>query len=67
VPRISEHNLATAIELARAAADVRGYGHVKDESVKAFQVRRDKLLATLDAPAPAAQPRKTILLSTEKL
>jgi indolepyruvate ferredoxin oxidoreductase len=65
VPRLTEHNLATAMELARAAADVRGYGHVKHESVDAFHARKNKLLAAFDAPRPA-QPRKTILLASEK-
>jgi len=38
---------------------------VKHESVDAFHARKDKLLATFDAPRPA-QPRKTILLASEK-
>jgi indolepyruvate ferredoxin oxidoreductase len=65
VPRLTEHNVATATELARAAADVRGYGHVKDESVEAFHARKDKLLATFDG-APPVQQRKTIFLASEK-
>jgi len=65
VPRLTEHNLAAATELARAAADVRGYGHVKHESVEAFHARKDKLLSAFDAPR-AGQPRKTIHLVSEK-
>lgn len=64
VPRLAEHNLTTAIELARAAGEIRGYGHVKEEAVQAYQLRREKLLAALDAPSPAPL-RKTILLATE--
>jgi len=65
VDRLSDDNMATAIDLARAAYDIRGYGHVKHESIEAFQVRRDKLLASFDAPPPAAA-RKTIYLSAQR-
>lgn len=61
VPSLAPHNLGIATELARLAADVRGYGHVKDESVQTYRVRKDKLLA--DYQQPPAEPRKTILLA----
>ena len=42
--RLEQHNLAAAIELARAAADIAGYGPVKDASVVRYESRLKVLL-----------------------
>jgi len=51
--RLDQSNLPAAIELARAAADIGGYGPVKDASVSAYQSRLKGLLGAFEA---AAQP-----------
>ena len=58
IGRLDRSNLSTAIELAGAAYDIRGYGPVKDASVEEYDARREQLLSALDAPAtqPAKQP-----------
>jgi indolepyruvate ferredoxin oxidoreductase len=53
VDRLDQANLPAAIEVARAAADIGGYGPVKDASVSAYQSRLKGLLETFEA---AAQP-----------
>jgi indolepyruvate ferredoxin oxidoreductase len=51
VAQVYERNLDTAVELARAASEIGGYGLVKDASVRKYEMRRDALLAALkDAP-----------------
>jgi len=49
--RVRQDNLATAIELAGAAYDIRGYGVVKDASVEEYEAQRSALLAMFDARA----------------
>jgi len=46
-------NTATILEIARLPELVRGYGPVKSRSVDAYRVRRQALLAQLQAPSPA--------------
>jgi indolepyruvate ferredoxin oxidoreductase len=50
--RVEQSNLSTAIELAGAAYDIRGYGPVKDASVEEYAARREQLIAALDVLAP---------------
>jgi indolepyruvate ferredoxin oxidoreductase len=52
--QVKQSNLSTAIELAGAAYDIRGYGPVKDASVEEYAARREQLVAALDAPPIAA-------------
>jgi len=52
--RLDQHNLATAVELARAAADIGGYGPVKTASVERYESRRRELLAEFENPRSAA-------------
>ena len=60
--RVDQRNLATAIELAAAAYDIRGYGLVKDASVKDYEQRRQQLLSTLDAGQEANAGAKAELV-----
>ena len=46
-------NHAQALELARQAEDIRGYGHVKERNVERVQARRDALLAAYRGAAAA--------------
>jgi indolepyruvate ferredoxin oxidoreductase len=46
--RVTQRNLATTIDLAAAAYDVRGYGLVKDASVREYELRKQQLLNALD-------------------
>ncbi|MBP6682704.1 MAG: indolepyruvate ferredoxin oxidoreductase family protein [Halioglobus sp.] len=48
LPRIDQHNLAAATELARAAAEIGGYGPVKEASVERYEIRRKQLLEAFD-------------------
>jgi indolepyruvate ferredoxin oxidoreductase len=54
VDRLDQANLPAAVELARAAAEIGGYGPVKDASVSAYQSRLRTLLEAFEA---AAQPQ----------
>ncbi len=44
VDRLEQHNLTAAIDLARAASDIVGYGPVKDASVVRYESRLNVLL-----------------------
>jgi indolepyruvate ferredoxin oxidoreductase len=57
VPWLDQANLPAAIELARAAADIGGYGPVKSASVSAHESR---LKILLEAFAAAGQPRSRV-------
>jgi indolepyruvate ferredoxin oxidoreductase len=46
--RVNQHNLAVAIELARAAAEIGGYGPVKDASIARYKLRLTELLELFD-------------------
>jgi indolepyruvate ferredoxin oxidoreductase len=56
VQRLEPHSLQQAIKLAEAAADIRGYGPVKQASIAAYRARLPALVAALEQPAirPAA-------------
>lgn len=47
---LTADKLTLAIELAVVPEDIRGYGHVKDESLKGAETRRAELLDRWDAP-----------------
>ena len=49
--RLNQANLAAAIELARAASDIAGYGQVKQASVSAYRVRLKTLQDAFEASA----------------
>ena len=53
VNRLEQRNLSTAIELAAAAYDIRGYGHVKEASIAEYEARVADLTAQFNAPTPA--------------
>jgi indolepyruvate ferredoxin oxidoreductase len=55
VARIDQQRLPTAIELAGAAYDIRGYGPVKDSSVEEYRRTMAGLLSAFDAPATRAE------------
>jgi indolepyruvate ferredoxin oxidoreductase len=55
---LDQARLPAAIELARAAADIRGYGPVKMASIKAYESKRlPELLEKLDNSAVHSQSR----------
>jgi indolepyruvate ferredoxin oxidoreductase len=54
VDRLDQANLPSAVELARAAAEISGYGPVKNASVSAYQSRLGTLFEAFEA---AAQPQ----------
>jgi indolepyruvate ferredoxin oxidoreductase len=56
VDRLDQVNLPVAIELARAAADIGGYGPVKEASVKAYESRLKGLLEAFETSCPAREP-----------
>jgi indolepyruvate ferredoxin oxidoreductase len=49
VEQLDQDNLDTAIELAQAAGEIRGYGPVKQTSLKAYETRLTSLLAAFEA------------------
>lgn len=48
--RVDQPRLATAIKLAGAAYDIRGYGLIKDASVAEYAEQRKQLMAAFEAP-----------------
>ena len=52
VSRLDQVNLAAAVELARAASDIGGYGPVKEASVQRYESLLEKLLENFAAPSP---------------
>ena len=63
LPRLRDADLDTAIAIARLPEDIRGFGHIKLESIRAADIRRESLAAKLwQAPQdgngrqPARQP-----------
>jgi indolepyruvate ferredoxin oxidoreductase len=54
VMRLSPQNHALAVELLRLPESIRGYGHIKDASVKAAADRKAQLLAAFDNGAALA-------------
>src|SRR5690606_4833926 len=42
--RLSDHNLAVAIELASLPDDIRGFGHIKERNLAQVSMRRRELL-----------------------
>ena len=53
LPRLHLLDLSTAVALARVPEQIRGYGHVKAESLAAAQAQWDHLAAKLETPAAA--------------
>ncbi|MBL8267091.1 indolepyruvate ferredoxin oxidoreductase family protein [Steroidobacter sp.] len=56
VKELDDARLPTAIEIASAAADIGGYGPVKEASVNVYEKRLEQLLATFET-ATLSQPR----------
>jgi indolepyruvate ferredoxin oxidoreductase len=54
---LNQSNLPAAIELARAASEIGGYGLVKDASVAAYEAKLPALRAAFDSAATQSQPR----------
>jgi indolepyruvate ferredoxin oxidoreductase len=50
--RLSPATLATAVALARLPERIRGYGHIKEKSMREADAERARLLAKLRDPAP---------------
>ena len=61
--RLDRDNLADGVELASAAAEIGGYGPVKEASVARYEERLKGLLEAFDAPTPAASALRVQLLS----
>lgn len=55
--RIDQTNLAVAIELARAAGEIGGYGPVKNTSVQAYESRLPALLQAFEAASRQQRDR----------
>ena len=53
LPRITSTNLAAMIDIASLPDTIRGFGHVKEQSVAKAIARERELLALLDTKAPA--------------
>jgi indolepyruvate ferredoxin oxidoreductase len=52
VGRLEPHNLEAAIEIARAAYDIGGYGPVKEASIERYDARLPGLLAAFEGQSP---------------
>jgi indolepyruvate ferredoxin oxidoreductase len=52
LPRLENLDLEVALAMAKLPEQIRGYGHVKEESVAAAAVRRAQLLEQLIKPGP---------------
>lgn len=48
LPRLGQADYALAVALARLPEQIRGFGHVKEASIAAAALERDRLLARLD-------------------
>jgi indolepyruvate ferredoxin oxidoreductase len=58
LPRLNEENLAKLVAIAGIPEEIRGYGHVKERSLKTAAQKEAALLAEFDAPnAPATAPQ----------
>ena len=59
--RLEVDTYATAIELARLPDTIRGFGHVKERAIEAYETRRRELLARLEAVegGPAVDERQS--------
>jgi indolepyruvate ferredoxin oxidoreductase len=59
LPRLGQVDYALAVSLARLPEQIRGFGHVKEASIAAAALERDRLLARLDgqsiSPSLAAE------------
>jgi len=55
--RLDADNLAAAVELARAAIDIAGYGPVKEAAAAAYAAKLPRLLEAFESPSSAAQQR----------
>jgi indolepyruvate ferredoxin oxidoreductase len=60
--KLGQHNIQVAIDLARAPADIRGFGPVKQAALKEYRARETALLAALDAPEPAGHEQPIFLM-----
>jgi indolepyruvate ferredoxin oxidoreductase len=60
VARLPAVDFDTAVALARLPEQIRGFGHVKQDSVAAARVRGEALLQRLDAP-PAASASQAVV------
>ena len=57
VKRLDRNNLSAAVELAHAAAEIRGYGPVKEASITEYEATLKTLLATFEAASKQPQSR----------
>jgi indolepyruvate ferredoxin oxidoreductase len=55
LPRLTEANAATALELAALPETIRGFGHVKEASVARAKSREAELLRAFGSSAPAVK------------
>jgi indolepyruvate ferredoxin oxidoreductase len=54
LPKLTAENLAKACAIAGIPEDIRGFGHVKEKSLKAAKEKEAALLRSFDAPAASS-------------
>jgi len=63
VVRLDQDNLAAGIELVSAAAEIGGYGPVKEASVARYEERLKGMLGGFEAPTAATSALRVQMLS----
>ncbi|MDI1344133.1 MAG: indolepyruvate ferredoxin oxidoreductase family protein [Pseudolabrys sp.] len=53
LPKLTERNYATAVQIAALPDDIRGFGHVKNKAMDEARKKQDRLLAEFAAPNSA--------------
>ncbi len=58
LPKLAAENLSQAVAIAAIPEEIRGFGHIKERTLKAAREKEAALLAAFDAPAelPATAP-----------
>ena len=54
MPKLTEQNYPVALQLAKLAGKLRGYGHVKDRNRELLALQRAELLQRFRGEPPAA-------------
>lgn len=60
--KLDQRNIQAAIDLARAPADIRGFGPVKHAALKEYRAHETALLAALDAPETTSHEQPIVLM-----
>jgi indolepyruvate ferredoxin oxidoreductase len=67
VERIDHSNVSAAVELARAAGEIAGYGPVKEASVAAYAARLPELLEAFESPERRARAAISLAATNPKV